>query len=643
MELFNCRRSSSSSSTLLLLAFFFFVLHGYYAEQAPNFTFINEAILAPRLMYFDYVIIGGGTSGCPLAATLSQNASVLLLERGGSPYGNPNITNIGNFVQSLSDSAPLSPSQIFISEDGVYNSRARVLGGGSALNAGFYTRASFDFIKEVGWSESLVNQSFEWLEKKVAFEPVVNQWQSAVRDGLLEAGVLPNNGFTYEHKYGTKIGGTIFDSEGHRHTSADLLEYADPNRTTVYLHATVTRILITRRGKRRPTAYGVIFRDSFGILHRAFINRNPLNEIILTAGALGSPQILMLSGVGPAAHLQAQGIRLVIDQPEVGQGMADNPMNALFIPSPLPVEISLVQVVGITPFDSYIESASGLSFSYPYTHRLFRDPADFSNQTYQPLALLSTSRSSFPETVSAVVNATLRGGVILEKVMGPFSSGHLLLRNRNPNDNPSVTFNYFQEPEDLRRCVQGMRTIINVINSRAFSRFRYRTMSVRSLMSLMLNLPMNLRPKHRIAAISLEQFCIDTVMTIWHYHGGCLVGRVVDYDYRVMGVDSLRVIDGSTFHRSPGTNPQATLMMLGSISAAYANNSNGLFAAGLAYIKARERKKERRKNEGQNLLLAEEESTRLSQKLNDFNISRAMKHDNPDIHRQATPYVVVTY
>ncbi|CBI31861.3 unnamed protein product, partial [Vitis vinifera] len=75
--------------------------------------------------------------------------------------------------------------------------------------------------------------------------------------------------------------------------------------------------------------------------------------------------------------------------------------------------------------------------------------------------------------------------------------------------------------------------------------------------------PVNLRPRHVGASIFLEQFCIDTVMTIWHYHGGCHVGRVVEPDYKVIGVDGLRIIDGSTFNHSPGTNPQATVMMLG--------------------------------------------------------------------------------
>lgn len=212
-------------------------------STAPNYRFVKEATSAPAVTYYDYIIIGGGTSGCPLAATLSQNATVLLLERGGSPYGNTNITNIGNFASTLSDTSPGSPSQQFISQDGVYNVRARVLGGGSALNAGFYTRATEDYVKKAGWDKTATDKAYKWVESKVAFEPPMLEWQSAVRDGLLEVGVLPYNGFTYDHMYGTKIGGTIFDNQGHRHTSADLLQYADPDRIIVYLHATAQRIL----------------------------------------------------------------------------------------------------------------------------------------------------------------------------------------------------------------------------------------------------------------------------------------------------------------------------------------------------------------------------------------------------------------
>lgn len=116
-------------------------------------------------------------------------------------------------------------------------------------------------------------------------------------------------------------------------------------------------------GRPRPLAHGVLYRDSAGKLHKAYINKGSKNEIILSAGAIGSPQILMLSGVGPRRHLESMGIPLVLDLPMVGQGLSDNPMNALYVPSPIPVEVSLIQVVGITRFGTYIEGASGSNFA----------------------------------------------------------------------------------------------------------------------------------------------------------------------------------------------------------------------------------------------------------------------------------------
>ncbi|KAK7829761.1 protein HOTHEAD [Quercus suber] len=539
--------------------------HGFCAsENAPNYTFMHNATSAPPISYYDYIIVGGGTAGCPLAATLSQNYSVLLLERGGSPYGNPNISNLAAFGTALSDLSPTSPSQRFISKDGVINARARVLGGGSCLNAGFYTRAAPYYVREVGWDGRLANESYEWVERVVAFEPPVKQWQSAVRDGLLEAGVLPFNGFTYDHMHGTKVGGTIFDQDGLRHTAADLLQYANPNGLTVLLHAPVHKILFRIKGKPRPVAHGVVFRDASGVKHRAFLKRGPKNEIIISSGALGSPQLLMLSGVGPADQLKAHNITIVLDQPLVGQGMSDNPMNAVFIPSPAPVEVSLIQVVGITQFGSYIEAASGANFAggSPRDYGMF-SPKIGQLSTVPPKERTPEALAKAVELEANLDEAAFKGGFILEKVIGPLSTGHLEILTRNPNDNPSVTFNYFKEPLDLQRCVRGISTIEKIIESKAFSKFRYDSLTIPALLNMTASSPINLLPKHANASTSLEQYCKDTVMTIWHYHGGCQVGKVVDHDYKVLGVDALRVIDGSTFNYSPGTNPQATVMMLG--------------------------------------------------------------------------------
>ncbi|KAJ1296523.1 hypothetical protein BS78_01G307800 [Paspalum vaginatum] len=565
------------SSVALALALGAFVLGSLrlvvaLSEDEPleNLRFVRPAQDAPLVSHYNYIVIGGGTAGCPLAATLSEHSRVLLLERGGLPYRN--MSNQQHFTDALADTSLASPAQRFISEDGVVNARARVLGGGSCLNAGFYTRASNDYVRAAGWDARLVNSSYRWVERALVFRPDVPPWQAALRDALLEAGVTPDNGFTFDHVTGTKIGGTIFDNSGQRHTAADFLRHARPRGLTVLLYATVSRILFRQQeGVPYPVAYGVVFTDPLGVQHRVYLRDGAKNEVILSAGTLGSPQLLMLSGVGPQAHLEAQGIQVLVDQPMVGQGVADNPMNSVFIPSPVPVALSLVQVVGITRSGSFIEGVSGSEFGMPVSEgarRLARSFGLFSPQTGQLGTLPPKQRT--PEALQRAAEAmrrldrrAFRGGFILEKILGPVSSGHIELRSADPRANPAVTFNYFQEAEDLERCVHGIQTIERVIQSRAFANFTYANASVESIFTDSANFPVNLLPRHANDSRTPEQYCRDTVMTIWHYHGGCQVGAVVDDDYRVFGVQRLRVIDSSTFKYSPGTNPQATVMMLG--------------------------------------------------------------------------------
>ncbi|WOL07004.1 protein HOTHEAD isoform X1 [Canna indica] len=396
----------------------------------------------------------------------------------------------------------------------------------------------------MGLNSELANQSFQWVEKEVAYEPQMTQWTSAYKDGLLEAGVTPFNGFTFDHLYGTKIGGTTFDQNGHRHTAADLLTYADPTKITVLLHATAQRILFRNGGMNRPVAYGVEYKDDASNIHVAYLKDCSTGEVILTAGALGSPQLLMLSGVGPADHLKSLGIEVVLDQPMVGHGISDNPMSVVVIPSPQPVEITSVQVVGIRP-SYYVESMTGLNLVAALS-------AD---------VITVSSTSTFNEDSEDIF--PFQGGLIGAKLSHPVSRGYLRLKNRNPEDNPSVTYNYFKEPADVEACVEGMKTIKRAIDTEGFTKFRYPNQSVQDLITLSASLIVNNRARNANDTTSLEQYCKDLALTIWHYHGGCQVGLVVDYDYKVLGVDALRVVDGSTFNFSPGTNPQATVMMLG--------------------------------------------------------------------------------
>ncbi|EEF39359.1 mandelonitrile lyase, putative [Ricinus communis] len=202
--------------------------------------FVVNATDLPSEDYYDYIIVGGGTAGCPLAATLSQSYRVLLLERGGVPYSKPNVMTQEGFLATLTEVNTFdSPAQSFTSEDGVPNARGRILGGSSAINAGFYSRADTDFFRQSGvnWDMRVVNQSYDWIEKAIVFRPELRNWQSAVRDGLLEAGVDPYNGFSLDHLMGTKISGSTFDGSGRRHSSADLLNYANARNIKVAVHA----------------------------------------------------------------------------------------------------------------------------------------------------------------------------------------------------------------------------------------------------------------------------------------------------------------------------------------------------------------------------------------------------------------------
>lgn len=471
---------------------------------------------------FDYVVVGGGTTGCPLAATLSENFSVLLVERGGSPFRNPLVTHKSYYgLQLVQTDEYTSVAQSFVSKDGVQNYRGRVLGGSSAINGGFYSRASKDFIKRARWDEELVQQAYEWVESKLVFVPELTSWQTVVELGLLESGILPNNAYNLEHIEGTKVGGTLFDQCGNRHTSADLLEEGNPNNIMVLLNATVNNIIFCNNGKGNESrACGIRFSKSDGNpsdIHEAYLSKpkkdsNTWGDVILSAGALGSPQLLLLSGIGPHEHLKDFNIPIKVDLKEVGQGMQDNPAIAvLFDTMPHKRLPEPPEVVGIADNFRFIIEAGVL------------------------LINLNASRMR-----------------ITAKMAFPASQGKLELNNTDPRRNPSVKFNYLAKEKDLEECVKMVQLLHRVTKSESVSLF----------------LGIKFKPQENLMPWAssdkeLRKLCKNNVRTFYHYHGGCTVGSVVGEDYRVYGVEGLRVIDGSTFQESPGTNPMATLLMLG--------------------------------------------------------------------------------
>ncbi|CAN1187817.1 (R)-mandelonitrile lyase-like [Linum perenne] len=490
---------------------------GCFGKTGTNFPYVTSNISEIAGKSFDYIIVGGGTAGCPLAATLSEKFSVLLIERGGLPYGNPWITDKLFYGFSLIQTDEFSSvSQPFTTTEGVACHRGRVLGGSTAINGGFYSRASDEFVRTVGWDEEMVKEAYEWVESKIVTKPELTMWQAIVEFGLLEAGVLPYNGFTWEHVEGTKIGGSIFDSWGKRHTSADLLQAGRPENITVLLNATVKSVMFNKCEESNKTiAHGVQFissNDDELQTYEAYLSRpenssSPSGDVILSAGTLGSTQILLLSGIGPATHLNQHNIPLVLDLKPVGQEMKDNPGIAVLVDSkPERRFPDTPQVAGITKGLNFIIESGILPVTF--------------NTTRIPIAI----KLAFPE-----------------------SKGELQLNSTDPRKNPVVSFNYLGTEKDMDQCVKMTQLLKMVAKSRSVEMF-------------LGNVPQN---NLMSSPDELRTFCKRNVRTYYHYHGGCGVGSVVNKDYRVVGVESLRVIDGSTFLESPGTNPMATVMMLG--------------------------------------------------------------------------------
>ncbi|KAJ6891708.1 hypothetical protein NC651_025030 [Populus alba x Populus x berolinensis] len=504
---------------VLFTAFLFLVLklsHSLPSTQGKSLPYLTSDVEEVSGKSFDYIVVGGGTAGCPLAATLSERFSVLVIERGGSPYGNPLVSEKMYYgFPLIQPDEFLSVAQSFVSKDGVESHRGRVLGGSSAINGGFYSRASEDFVKTVGWDEELVKEAYEWVESNIVFKPELTIWQSVVELGLLEAGILPYNGFSMEHIEGTKIGGTLFDEYGIRHTSADLLETGNPENIIVLLNATVNNIIFHVNDKGNESMVrGVRFIKSDGSTsqtYEAYLNQpensSSWGDVILSAGALGSPQILLLSGIGPEKHLRNFGIPLVLDLKGVGKEMKDNPGIALLVDTkPTHRFPDAPQVAGITKDKKFIVEGGIVPISF--------------NATRMPIAI----KLAFPE-----------------------SKGTLELNSTDPRRNPAVEFHYLEKEKDLEECTKMVQLLNKIARSRSVVLF------------------LGEEPQNNLMCSQdeLRNFCKKNVRTYYHYHGGSTVGSVVDDDYKVHGIKGLRVIDGSTFLESPGTNPMATVLMLG--------------------------------------------------------------------------------
>lgn len=472
---------------------------------------------------WDVVVVGAGTAGCPLAARLADaGRRVLLLEAGADHVrGFPEVvrdpTRLAAAVPGAAQNWDLPA--LLTGERLTRVPRGRVVGGSSAINAAVFIRATPADVESwdlPGWSWDDVLPFFRRLESDADFPhpplhgadgpvPVRRLPSSPLADAFAEAartlGVPdePDKNGAGPPGYGP-IPFAVAD--GVRVNTA--MAYLSPRRDlpglTVRGDTTVRRVLVSR-----GRAVGVLTDD--GPVHAG--------EVVLSAGAVGSPHLLLRSGIGPAAELHARGVDVVADVPGVGADATNHPLVYLtWRPTaPLPVASPLHGVL-------HVDDLELLPWLAPFGRVMGTNPED----------------------------GDLSVGVAL---MREDSRGRLRL---GPDGAPLVEYRYLTEERDLRRLRAGVRLAAELLRAPSLAGLGVRTDPHDSVLD---------------DDAALDGWIHDRLTTAVHLCGTARMGpdgdagAVVDGRLRVRGVGGLRVVDTSVLPRVTSRGPAATAVMLG--------------------------------------------------------------------------------
>ncbi|MBI1296033.1 choline oxidase [bacterium] len=490
------------------------------------------------MTHFDYIIIGGGTAGSVIAARLAEDPTcrVALLEAGPSDEGDPRILEarawMGLLGSELDWDYVIEPQARGNST--IRHSRGKMLGGCSGHNSCIAFRPPDADLRRweaqgaAGWGPAEMAHFYEKVRERVfiAEPPGTNSLNEAAVSAAQAVG-LPRVAFANNGAFGPGAG--IFKlniKEGIRQSAsvAYLHPLAElPNNLTILTGTQVYRIVLDEQNR----AIGVD--SSRG---RIYADR----EVILCAGAFGSPQLLMLSGIGPAHQLADVGVRVCVDLPGVGANLMDHPEGVIVWESvrPIPEPISQYWEVGV------------------FAHTGV-DPAD----AELPDLMLHFGLMPFTWNTQPLGFPTAQHGFSLTpNVCRARSRGTVRLRTSHPNDVPRIDFQYFTDLEgyDEQVMVEGVK-----LARRMAAASPLRDWVAREL-----------APGPEILdAAAISEYVRRTANTVYHPAGTCRMGAVddpavvVDPQLRVQGVENLRVADASIFPSLTTVNPAITVMMIG--------------------------------------------------------------------------------
>lgn len=514
----------------------------------------------------DYVIIGGGTAGCVLAARLSEVAdtSVHLIEAGPrdtDPYIHMPVGFFKMTGGPLTWGYETAPMRHADDRTAVYP-QARVLGGGSSINAEIYTRGcpeDYDGWASdhgcAGWDYQSVkpyllksedNNRLGGTDHGVGGPIGVSDLRSpsplshAFVQGCMDIGMPYNPDFNS----GTQAGASLYQTtirNGRRCSAA--VGYLRPaigrKNLTVSTDLAVNRIVVDN-----GRAVGVEVRKG-GAVSVLRAER----EVIVTAGAIGSPKLLMLSGIGPAAHLQAVGVPVVHDLAGVGQNLHDHFSTDI-----------IWQLNGPHSYDKYKklrwQAVAGLQYALfkngPVSSNIVEGGAfwwsDRAEKT-PDLQLHFLAGAGVEEGVGTVPGGY--GATCNVYHVRPRSRGSVQLRSANPADAPLIDPNSFAESYDLDRHIDGIKLVQEIGRSRSLSRFVERE---------------HFPGEACRTRADYEAVARANARSSYHPVGTCKMGvdemAVVSPDLKVRGIDALRVCDSSIMPAVVSSNTNAPTMAI---------------------------------------------------------------------------------